>query len=247
MNFYKNEPYKMNPEEVEFSPRYVEFNPVHNELEYEATKINIEKVGQKDPILLYKGLCVDGRHRVKIAKELGIQVKCVDLVDDISDQDIITMCNINIMSGRDYTPTQKAIQALKLVKDFKYKAVDASKILKVSHKLTSYANSIAKLGREDILKILMQDKAVLINGMKGPSKSLEIVCKYIKAEEENKVIIINNEDRIMFNPEAKIKTEVGKAEYYSLIEEAGIPENAIRTRMALASYVNMVYTLTVEE
>jgi hypothetical protein len=153
------------------------------------------------------------------------------------------MCNINIMSGRDYTTTQKAIQALKLVKEFSYKAIDASKILKVGHKFTSYANTISKLGRDDILDILMKDKAVLINGMKGPSKSLELVCKYIKAEEENKIIVINDEDRIMFNPEAKIKTEIGKAEYYSLIEEAGVPENAIRTRMALASYVNMVYTL----
>ena len=43
--------YYLDPDTVKFDDKYVVFNPMHNELEYEATKLNIQKLGQLEPIL----------------------------------------------------------------------------------------------------------------------------------------------------------------------------------------------------
>ena len=97
-----NEIYSVDLTEITFDDKYVVFNPMHNELEYAATKENIKRLGQIDPILMLNGRCIDGRHRTKIAKELRVNVRCVDVDPALSEQDIIVMCNKNIMSGRDY-------------------------------------------------------------------------------------------------------------------------------------------------
>jgi ParB-like chromosome segregation protein Spo0J len=71
----ENNVYVVEPSTVRFDDKYVVFNPVHSELEYEATKENIKRLGQLDPILMLNGLCIDGRHRTRIAEELGEMVR----------------------------------------------------------------------------------------------------------------------------------------------------------------------------
>lgn len=47
-----NNVYTVDPTSIVFDDKYVVFNPLHNELEYEATKENIKRLGQLDPILM---------------------------------------------------------------------------------------------------------------------------------------------------------------------------------------------------
>lgn len=121
-----------------------------------ATKENIVRVGQLDPVLMLDGKCVDGRHRVRGRKSC-VHVKCVDIDARLPDEDIIVMCNKNVMSGRDYDVTQKAIQALQLVSRYKMTAV-AARLMKVDHRALSYASTIKGFNRQDILDTLMADK-----------------------------------------------------------------------------------------
>ena len=134
--------YTLDPYEIKFDDRYVVFNPLHNELEYEATKENIRRLGQLEPILMLEGVCIDGRHRVRVAKELGTTVRCVDVAATLSEEDIIVLCNKNVMSGRDYDTTQKAIQALLLVNGYDMSVVNAAKLMKVDRRIVSYASTI---------------------------------------------------------------------------------------------------------
>jgi len=213
MQKYVSDVYSKQPEDVVFMEKYVMFNPEHSSKEYEATKASILLLGQEDPILMYKGSCIDGRHRIKIAKELGVMVRCVDVNTKLSDTELIMMCNKNTTSGRDFTSPQKAIQALKLVNEHKWKAVTAAQAMKVDKRLVSYASTIRGLGREDILAALMNDKAVKMSGMKYASKSLEMLCKFAKVEAE-KDVIEDSSERPMFNPDGLIKAEAGKAWFY---------------------------------
>lgn len=173
--------YNIDPNLVRFDDKYVVFNPLHNELEYEATKENIKRLGQLDPILMLDGLCIDGRHRTKIAKELGIQVRCMD-VDGTAEANLIVLCNKNIMSGRDYDASQKAIQALRLVNEHKVQVVEAAKLMKVDRRLVSYAAAIKGYGRQDLLDVLIADKAnrVQLDNMERPSRSLRTDCQICK-------------------------------------------------------------------
>ena len=240
--------YTLDPYEVKFDDRYVVFNPLHNELEYEATKENIRRLGQLEPILMLDGVCVDGRHRVRVAKELGTTVRCVDVAATLSEEDIIVLCNKNVMSGRDYDTTQKAIQALLLVNGYDMSVVNAAKLMKVDRRIVSYASTIKGFNRQDILDTLMKDKQnrVQLDNMERPSRSLELLAKYVKTINEKPKLIVDDSERIQWEPDAMIKTETGKAWYYDTIEGAGI-ELPLSIKMLLVEMANMKFKLGVDD
>ena len=240
--------YTLDPYEIKFDDRYVVFNPLHNELEYEATKENIRRLGQLEPILMLEGVCIDGRHRVRVAKELGTTVRCVDVAATLSEEDIIVLCNKNVMSGRDYDTTQKAIQALLLVNGYDMSVVNAAKLMKVDRRIVSYASTIKGFNRQDILDTLMADKQnrVQLESMERPSRSLELLAKYVKTADEKPKLIVDDSERIQWKHDALIKTETGKAWFYemkSLIEVVG----PTKVDELLVEMANMKFKLGVDD
>lgn len=234
--------YAVDPATVKFDDKYVIFNPMHNELEYEATKENIRRLGQLDPILMLDGKCIDGRHRTRIAKELGMQVKCTDVDPTLGMQDIILMCNKNVMSGRDYDSSQKAIQALVLVNSYKMSTVEAARFMKVDRKLISYAGTIKGLGRQDILDTLMESKQnrVQLDNMERPSRSLELLAKFVKSLDEKDNVVVDDSERIRWKPDAYINTEAGKAWYYEQLDQIKLMGD-IHMQMLLSEMANLKF------
>ena len=49
-----------------------ETHPVMTKEQYEAFKLDIQNNGQLQPVLLYRGKIVDGRHRLRALLDLGI-------------------------------------------------------------------------------------------------------------------------------------------------------------------------------
>lgn len=239
---YTSNVYVVEPSTIRFDDKYVVFNPVHSELEYEATKENIKRLGQLDPILMLNGLCIDGRHRTRIAEELGEMVRCVD-VDGTEEADIILLCNKNVMSGRDYDNSQKAIQALRLVNEHKLTSIAAAKLMKVDKRLVSYAATIRGYGRSDILDRLMEDKSarVQLSNMERPSRSLELLAKFVKSEEEAGKVVVDDSERIRWNADAVIKTELGKAWYYEVMEI--VSNDKVALGITLAEMANMKFKI----
>ena len=235
-----NKVYSINPSDVRFDDTFTVFNPMHTEEEYNATKENIRRVGQLDPILMLNGVCIDGRHRTKICKELGHTVKCIDIDPELSDQEIIIMCNKNTMSGRDFDSTQKAIQALALVNKHGITITDSAIFMKIGRKHVSYASSIKGYGRQDILDALMnRENKVQLDNMSLPSRSLEVICKNLKALTE-KEIVVDNSERVEWQAEGHIKTEAGKVAYYEMSNAIEMFDK-VRIQMWLVELVNLKY------
>lgn len=233
--------YMLDPNDVKFDDKYVKFNPIHTELQFEATKNSIASIGQSTPILMMDGKCIDGRHRTRVAKELGIGIRCEDISPDTEELVIVQKCNTNTMSGRDYDSAQKAIQALRLVNEYDVSMQEAALMMKVDRRLVSYASSIKGLGREDLLGVLMTNKKVQLGNMQRPSRSLEVICKHVKAAKEASSIVVDDSERIMFSPDAAIKTELGKAWFYSTVEARGIPQEWVDVRRDYMELANLIY------
>lgn len=232
--------YTLDPSAIVFDDTYTVFNPVHRAEQYEATKANIKMLGQLDPVYMLNKVCVDGRHRVKIAKELDIHVRCIDVNTELSKKELITMCNQNTMSGRDFNTAQKAIQALALVTDFGFTAKDASMLYKVDRRQTTYASTIRGLERQDLLDNLMDNQAIQLDNMERPSKSIEVICKNLKKISEVDVIE-NTSERIVFNPEALIKTESGKAWFYERMDLLKISDTSTMIRADYMELANLKF------
>ena len=93
--------------------------------------------------------------------------------------------------------------------------------MKVDKRLVAYASTIKGFGRQDILDSLMENKTnrVQLGNMERPSRSLELLAKYVKTEGEASNIVVDDSERIQWNPNSHIRTESGKAWYYEMLKE----------------------------
>lgn len=235
-------PYTKDPTTIQFDPLYVEKNNQHTEAQYESTKLLIKEQGQTKPIYLLDGRCVDGRHRTKIAIELGREVMCQNLNPELTNEEITILCNEDVLSGRDYNISQRAIWALReLVLGLGISMTKAASMSKVDRRMVSYASTLRGLGREDILDILMKGERVQLDNMARPSSSLEVICKNAKAEAEEDKVISDNSERVHFDPEAIIKTEKGKAWFYETIQQRGISSDKYDVMLDYMELANFKY------
>lgn len=217
--------YTKDPDDVTFSADYTEFNPTHDENTYEAVKELILQLGQQKPILILEGKCIDGRHRTKIAKELGNEVRCVDVDPRIDPKKLILIANMDSMGSRSYSPAQKAINAYKLAKDYGYKQKDAAKLCGAPAKQVTYVKSIVKYGYKNAIEELEKGNKVMIGDMDTGSTSLEYICKMAKIKYEEDKVTVDTSERVEFNPDAAIRTEAGKAWYYNKINSLGFDKD----------------------
>ena len=182
--------YNMNPEDVKFDSALVEFNPLKSHDEYESLKSLIETNGQLREVVMRRGLCVDGRHRVRIAKELGVQVKCVDIPDNTSDKDCLIMANLDTFGARNDTPTQKAFKVVVMVEMYGYNQTEAMKIVGTKNSRDVTAATFIRSNteyREKYYEQLTKGASVTIwyeNELKYAGKSLRRIKQELAAIEE---------------------------------------------------------------
>lgn len=80
------------------------FFPKLSETEFELLVEDIKKHGQLEPIVLYGGEILDGRHRYEACKQLGIKPKTRSLNSGVEPKDYVIATN---MRRRHLTPAQK--------------------------------------------------------------------------------------------------------------------------------------------
>ncbi len=181
--------YEKNPEDIRFDPKFSNFNYPKTQKEYDGLKALISNNKQTEPILIRNGLCGDGVHRVKIAKELDRQVLCIDVDETMSDKEYILACNKNTIGARNLNSAQKAIRGYKLVKEFEYTDTEAVKYLGMNDRRSiGYARTIADspYGQDNnILNILDSGESVFIANKW--TKSIEVAKRLIKIVEEEQM------------------------------------------------------------
>lgn len=79
--------------------------------EFEDLKADIEENGQQEPITLFEGQLLDGRHRYRACRELGIQPSCREYEGDKPAAFVLSL-NVN---RRNLTPGQKAAIAVEFL------------------------------------------------------------------------------------------------------------------------------------
>lgn len=127
-------------------------HPVYTAEQFEALKQDISKVGQIEPVTLYRGKLVDGRHRVRALKELGISVVKADSLPNNMTINEVKKTVLATEIRRHQTPTQLAIKAYRL---WSSKEVgtqeEALKLTGASKTNLKYVNAICNSGRLDII------------------------------------------------------------------------------------------------
>ncbi len=91
----------------------VELFPAMNSDEFNALKQSIQRNGQSEPILLFRGKVVDGRHRLKACQELGIEPK-VETLSVKTYEQAKSMAFARNINRRNLTTGQRALMAAAL-------------------------------------------------------------------------------------------------------------------------------------
>ncbi len=214
-------PYWLDPSDVKFDSKMSGFNEQKTTEEYEALKHQIRNGIQEDPILIRNGLCGDGVHRTRIAKELGRKVLAIDVDSELSDKEFILKCNKNTFASRNLSSTQKAIKAYRLTTEFGYSDAEAIRNagLPKGTKSIGYVRTIAnsQLGKElDVLNVLAQGNSITINGK--VTKSIDNAKRAIKLYEEEELRVKAEESIERFNIDYndKINTETGRDLFWKM-------------------------------
>lgn len=131
--------------------------PRMNEEQYQALKKDIEMNGQIDPVTVYRGKIVDGRHRWLILQELGVPAI---LVYKLANNTTITEIRRFVRSKetrRHESASQLAISAYKYILNSADKVTQAevADMFGTNRLRISEAKKIAEIyGRMDILDLL---------------------------------------------------------------------------------------------
>lgn len=132
--------------------------PKMNQEQYEALKANVEMFGQLDPVTVYRGKIVDGRHRWLILQELGIDtIKYKKMPNNSTLKEIKSMVNSR-ETRRHESASQLAIRAyrIKVAKDSTCTSFsEAADLVGVPRKRVSEVKKIIETyGRNDIIELL---------------------------------------------------------------------------------------------
>jgi hypothetical protein len=91
----------------------VELFPAMNSDEFNALKQSIQRNGQSEPILLFWGKVIDGRHRLKACQELGIEPK-VETLSVKTYEEAKSVAFARNINRRNLTTGQRALMAAAL-------------------------------------------------------------------------------------------------------------------------------------
>ena len=191
----------INVDELDVHPE-ANATPVMTQEQYIALKIDIENNGQIDPVVLYRGRIIDGRHRLKIAKELGqIQILTVSIPNNSTINDIRAIVKSK-ETHRHQTPTQLAIYAYRQMinnnmntksKDKIMTQADAAKYYGIAVRQISRVSKLdTQLLRPDILDILFTGNKFNIGTTNRPllTDSLQSIINYLEKIRANESKIL---------------------------------------------------------
>ena len=237
MSYYIGDIYTIAPSAVRFDQAWVEYNRRYTDTEYAAIKASIADTMQLDPISINSitGLCEDGRTRVKVCTELGIDVKC-QLIDGSLDASVRREIYMRNQMGRELTTAQKAIMAYRFMMLTSCSHEKAALKHKSNKMEISAVIQIAGLKRNDILEQLMA------TGEWEGSKSVRTIASTLKKETQEVTIIPSETPVIHY--EDMINTEVGKTEFWRLDNITSMSNH--ERRMVIIELLNKTYKLYVD-
>lgn len=248
--FKTGEVYTKNVDSVEFDEKIIKFNENKSDAGYDALLKQIKEDGQSRPIYIRNGRCGDGRHRTKACKELGIDVKCIDIIDNLDDKTYIRACNTDSFTGRNDNNNQLAIKAYKMVSDFGYKDREALDRIGLKHsvgqKLLASVRWIIDNGHKDIIEAVAKGDSYKVVDKDGNTVKVSSSLRALRTAQESidssdEVNNIPNEDKaenkIDYN--ALIYTAYARDKFWMLTEHRDGLD--VSYKMELIDILNIAY------
>jgi len=158
-------------------------NPLMREHDYIALMISLEQYGQLEPIWLFRGKVIDGRHRLKALKEIGSKtIKANELYHLYSKEQLKELL-IMKHTHRSEDAMDKAIKAFREYKELLQKGEEITKIV-IEKKYGAKSRAITRLetihqylGGDETLAMLFSGKLLKYTDEQGKVKATRSLDK----------------------------------------------------------------------
>ncbi len=166
--------------------------PTMTEGRFTALKNSIAELGQKLPIIMYRGKCIDGRHRLKAFKELGLtEINSINENSQMSLEDIKNVIVNGYEQRRHQTPTQTAIMSYREWVGYrelgdKISQGAVAEKYGIGLKQLGRAKQLEEVAGKDIMELLFQGNKINIGTEAHPNNtdSLSSLINYFKKHRE---------------------------------------------------------------
>lgn len=251
--YFIGEPYWISPHNIKIDEKIARFNPAKPDHEYESLKMQIEEGGQEDPAYMRNGLIGDGRHRMRIAQELGKKLLVQDIDPSIPDEKYIVLCNKNTFGARNDTPAQVAIKAYTLVKEYKYTDTKAVKLTALKDRnAIGYVRYIADTRHAHVLTDLKNGGRAEIKDIKGNVVYMGVALKTIKEKiarlEEEEMLVVDESTKsepVNIDYNMYLNTETAKDVFWSHVGKNEMV--TMETKILFCELLNLKYKLKDKE
>jgi len=207
--------------------------------EQAALAADIQANGLREPVVLYKGRCVDGRCRMLACKLTGTPIMARELDDTLTEEEVKVFVK-SVNTRRNLTSTQKIMVAAKESSQPGSKSIPVlAKAWGVSERGISSAKYIAK-HKAEYVQPLFNGSTVTVTVQRGFAEPVEVetdkvsvIAKSIKIELERAKLVVTMAEVPEWNPDSQITTEKGKQWYAEVIED--MTDNPVKYGIMLAN------------
>ena len=216
-----------------------------NDHEQIALTEDIKNNGQRESAVLWRGKLVDGRCRQLACHALNVDLIVRELDESLTRDEVAQVVK-SLNTRRNLTDTQKCMSAFKQQEA----AWETNEVVakKWGIPLGTYRNAryvatnstalVEPLFNGKSVKIFDPDKGVIVTTSK-----INTLARIVKRTKEYGNVVENEDECVVFTVDAQIKTEAGKAWYYSRIEADNVPENALGTRLCYVELANYKFKM----
>lgn len=209
-----------------------EQNPLMSEVQFKALKLSIQEIGQREPILTFRGFVVDGRNRVRALKLLGIEDVIVRPLPQITTKEELMTIAMGTEARRHQTKTQLAVKAFLKTLGTRVTQLEAATEVGVAKRTVEYIAAIYKLAPATVTDLQMGGMYILESGARTDNPSA--ILKDLKSRHAKAVQFEELESKGIANltPEEKAHMMQVQAAYNMLTSiDSNVIQEAIRKYM----------------
>ena len=198
------------------------FPPMRSE-EYAALKADISANGVRQPIYVWRGELIDGRHRYQACQELGLEPPLCYLEDDENPETFVFSSN---MSRRHLNPGQRAM-VMAISKGEVRTLLERAAIAQVHDNTIWKADMVAGFGDQSIIEwvrngsIYLDDAFDAVKAARSAKRQAEKATKgRLTAEREVEKLLAEAEEQIAVERIAMARQTVMEAVEWEVAEKA---------------------------
>lgn len=180
--------------------------PPMSEAEFQALKADIDQYGQREPVWLYEGKVIDGRHRVRACDELGRQPR-TEVYDGFDAVAFVVSLNLH---RRHLSESQRGIAFAKAAQLYEKGGDRRSENFKASNealKTTQAAMKVSDSTADRSRKVVGAGADELISAVESGKVSVSAAATIAQAPKEQQREIVAKGEREILQAAKEIRAE----------------------------------------